>query len=280
MLTKPIALFLAPVFCFLLFMQTDAPFKKRLSWIMIGLIVEMLVLSPWLIRNYSDFNKLSVSTITNTNLFGYNYKIMLADMVGEEKASIRIKQIRLDMAREYKQQWENPFVQATALGSFAKKEIMNNFQKYLATVIKHHHRLYLGTGIIALLRLVGDNAGVAALETWTKNPNLPFFLSLPIYVIVIQLVSWFIMGIFYLLVIFGVPIIMIKKEWRRSLIILGSALAYFVIVIGPVVATRYRLPITLFLSPIAAFAAITIFSFLKSRLMVQKNKFRFLYNSD
>lgn len=264
-LTKPIGLYFIFVAAVLLFfLLTDEPIKKRFSYMMIGFVTVILIVFPWLVRNYVTFHAFSLATITNTNVFYCNYGILLEDRLGESEALKKIAQIESELAQQYGPLWGNPFIRAKAVGVFAKKELLKNLPQYLMITLKRHPRLYIGTGTIQFLTLMGDYDGTIALQGWINHPTPSSFMRLPKRVIAIQTGSWFILGIFYILTVFGL-LILLKNRKFLPVMILGFVLTYFVILIGPLTHTRYRLPIDLFASPLAAFALIRFSEFNKFR---------------
>ncbi len=253
-ITKPIALLFAPVsIAIIIFSERKSPIKKILMWIIVGLTVEMLMVSPWLMRNYATFKILSLSTVMNENLFYYNYKIMLGDKIGIFPASEEIAQIELRLAKQYGPQWQNPFIQSGVLGSYAKKEILKNLPQYTITTLKHQPRLYMGTGAIQFLELLGDSNGKAIFKSWLENPNFSSFIKLPKYIVFLQIISWFIVMLFYILFLCGFILLLKTKNFFPA-ILFGIVVLYFDILIGPVLSTRYTLPILLFASPFVAIA--------------------------
>jgi len=252
-LSKPATLFFAAVFlvwslCF--WPRRKEPVSRRVLWLACGLLVEAATVSPWIIRNRIAFGSPTLTTITGTNLFDFNYAMMLEDQHVPNPASVLTRQIA-----DY--HGSNPVEEARIKGTVAKHEILTHPRAYLLTNLKRHPRLYAGTGALALLRLLGDAPGVAALDTWQAHPSFSTAHLLPSPILFLQLASWIFLGAVYLGAAFGALFLLHRRRWLW-LALTVLPLAYFAAVIGPVVYTRYRLPMDPFLALLTAYCILTI----------------------
>jgi len=252
-LSKPATLFFAAVFlvwslCF--WPRRKEPVSRRMLWLVCGLLVEAAVVSPWVVRNRIDFGYTTLTTITGTNLFDSNYAMMLEDQHVPDPASVLTRQIAAYHG-------SNPVEEARMKGTIAKREIFSHPRAYLLTNLKRHPRLYAGTGALALLRLLGNAPGVAALETWQAHPSLSTAHLLPRPVLFLQLASWVFLSAVYLGAAVGALFLLHQRRWLW-LAFTVLPLAYFAAIIGPVVYTRYRLPMDPFFALLTAYCILNI----------------------
>ena len=250
-LTKPITVFY-PVFAGLLILIFchKIRFGYRITSVLAGLAVVGLALSPWVLRNWKSFHAPGLSTITGTNLFDYNYRFIIEDLHGAKAPEILKKQ-RSDILAGIDGQARDPFVCSNALGAAAKAGIKENWQDYLVTTLKRHPRLYIGTANIAFLNLLGCPTGSVAYNQVESEGVYPPVRGLPATVLIAQIGEWLVLLLIYTFTGIGLLTLLQRKDWLM-LIFLGGGFAYFALLIGPVVHTRYRFTMSLFFAIAAA----------------------------
>ena len=244
-LTKPITVFY-PVFAGLLILVFchKMRFGRRVASAIAGLTLVALALCPWVLRNWTAFHVAGLSTITGTNLFDYNYRFILEDRHGTQAPEI-LKQQQADILAGVDGQASNPFVRSNALGAAAKTGIKESWQDYLVTTLKRHPRLYIGTGNIAFLKLLGSPTGSVAYNQVASEGVYPALRGLPATVLIAQVAGWLVLLLIYTLTGIGLFTLLQQKHWL-ALALLGGGIAYFALLIGPVVHTRYRLAMSLY----------------------------------
>ena len=257
-LIKPASLFFGFVFAFwcLLFWPRKEAVWRRFAWISCGFVLQAAVFSPWLARNQTDFGHPVLTTITGINYFRENYRMLLEDTrPNEAKAVLEAQEeaARLKAGAA----WSNPVDQANLLGQIASRELKANFGSYFKTVAKRHPRLYLGTGSVALLRLLGDDADTAALEQWQSHPSLAGARDIPAKVIVLQLAAWGILCLAYLAALAGTVALLRRKDWL-PLAVNVLPLLYFAAAVGPMTYTRYRMPMAPFFAMLASYGVLWV----------------------
>ena len=265
-LVKPIAEYYWPVLGLLplFFWPGKLNLPGRAGWIVAGLCLQIAVISPWLLRNERDFGSPVLSSITGVNLFRENYRLLLEDMDPSNARAIQEKQAAA-AATAAGPAWDNPLIESKRLGAIASQQIRSHWQSYLVMTLKHHPRLYLGTGSLALLRLVGDQAGVAQMEVWQSHPSLHGANQLPLSLLVLQVASWLVLALAYLAAAAGVVALLVSRQWLPLLLTLLT-LGYFAAVIGPLTITRYRLPMAPFFALLAAYGIQAVFFKLRPSL--------------
>jgi hypothetical protein len=136
------------------------------------------------------------------------------------------------------------------LRNIAKSEIKSNLHDYTHTILTRHPRLYAGTGTIALFSIFGDTTAIQFLKYFdANNISIKKVNLLPYF---IQLISWCLLGLIYILFIYGLIVLLFEKKYFIFFFIL-FAIFYLAIIIGPVVATRYRFVMLPFFSLAASF---------------------------
>jgi hypothetical protein len=250
-LAKPISLLLGPVLAVIAITLAFRQFRnplRRISAITVGLVAGASVVAPWLVRNYVAFGVLGISSITGTNLFYVNYLYMLEDM-GVPNAQAVLASKEAEATARLGSERDNPMVHADLIGMIAKREMLANLRHYVATTVKRHPRLYLGTGSIATLRLFGDAEGALAMENAIADRRV--WGKVPLRALILQIGSWVLLAVAYTFAVVGI----MRLAWRRDWTTLGVillALLYFAVLIGPVTSTRYRVVMLPALSVAAA----------------------------
>jgi hypothetical protein len=239
-LVKPISLLWGiclAVVTILMAWKTAAGLLRQLRLTIACLLAGSMLFVPWLIRNHATFGVIGLTSITGTNLFENNYLEMLDDMGVPNPSGVLAAQdakIRATVAGAA----DNEMIYAAAVGSVARRAIMANLPHYAMTFVKRHPRLYLGTGGVATMRMLGDFDGAQTLEGVLARGQSKG--SLPLRVWVLQIGSWLILGVLYVAALAGIG----KLARARDYLTLGSILlsfAYFAIIVGPVTSTRYRM---------------------------------------
>ncbi len=250
-LVKPISITFFPIYIFIciVFLLTQKILFKKVPLLLIAVVSFFMVIFPWVYRNYKVFGTPEISSITGTNLFYCNYRYMLEDQnivnvdsVLNEKKSFAFNKIDTNHM--------NYMTESIILRNIAQSEIKSNLHDYIHTILTRHPRLYAGTGTIALFSIFGDTTAIQYLKKFDvnnisikKSNLLPYFL---------QLVSWCLLAFFYILFVYGLIILFIEKKYYVFNLIL-FAIFYLAIVIGPVVATRYKFVMLPFFSLAASF---------------------------
>ncbi|RJP28053.1 MAG: phospholipid carrier-dependent glycosyltransferase [Candidatus Omnitrophota bacterium] len=238
-LIKPISLLFILVYVVLIISFDKNDFRRRVKIAVLCILVQMFTLSPWLIRNYHVYKEIFFSTKKDIHLYYYDYRFILEDIYGKEAAGSMIEQKAREIFSNIDVNSRDSVKAIHVLGGFAKKEIFSNFSSYATLLIKRHPRLYFGTGTVQLLTLTGDASGAQALYEFGRQPALSMLRRLPVYVMTLQLFSWILLFLIYLLSIAGLMRIIVKRKWE-TLVLLSLSFLYFVILVGPATHTRYR----------------------------------------
>jgi hypothetical protein len=237
-LTKPVALYFGAVLVVLaaVRLRREPPAWRRAATLAAAVALGIFLLLPWLVRNYIRFGVVGVSSIAGTNLYDWNYRYLLEDM-GVPGAGRVLEDRAADITAAMPPGRDNPMLRAQMLGAVAERQIASHPGRYILSVLKRHPRLYVGTGSVATLRLLGDAPGVLAMENALAGRGS--WRSVPTRGMILQAVSWLLLLCAYGAAAVGMARLCARGDGLSVAVVL-STLLYFAAVIGPVTSTRYR----------------------------------------
>ena len=130
-LIRPIALFFVSVFLFLTFvLELKTSVKSAFKYSALSLLVFIIVLSPWLVRNKIVLDTWQISSISNVNLYIENYA-MLEKYLGKMKPDEDINEVGRILLGTKSYGEAQRAGNAQILANVALKEIKANFSSYL-----------------------------------------------------------------------------------------------------------------------------------------------------
>ena len=210
-----------------------------------GCLIQVIVIAPWMARNQRDFGYADISDVTGGNLFEYNYRYMLEALWHDPaKAAKYVHDLREKMEVENPTLQSNPLAQSRLMTAVAINGIKAHPFVYIKTTLIRHPRLYAGTGTVALFRLLGLGFDDPRANLPEPRIKIVFYAT--------QLVSWSILLCIYLCVFRGL-VVLYRAGQHFALAVILINIGYFALIIGPVVATRYRMVLLPFLAIAAAF---------------------------
>lgn len=245
-LAKPICLPIAGAFFVALLFLLPTAFWRRCAWVALCAALVGVLLCPWMLRNKRAFGTMGLTTISGTNLYHCNWGWMVRSWP-EPKRSEALRQGDL---MEKQVQSLDLMAQSKALGAYARKQLLGHLPDYARFTLLSHPRLYVGTGTVALLRYLGLEKACLALTKRTpegKTTN-DFAFRDRIAGWGVQGVAFALLGMCYLIVFGGFVLglrraVRTRSPFSPTTIAFGVALGgvlLLALVIGPVVATRYR----------------------------------------
>ncbi len=253
--SKPICIPLCvALICAMPLLQKGRWWKRGLL-VVAGLFVLGGSMVPWVMRNKMAFGTPGLTSISGTNLYGCNWGWYVNSLPNElqwkQKNEMRdfqetIKELDL-MARSKRQ------------GEFAKNRILGNLGGYTLFTVKKHPRLYLGTGTIALFRYLGRDDVCCA---FNKSMNLAVQEKEDVpYAQTAAFAGKAVQGTMILLLLGCYAVVcvgLVRGAFRPSPFVAWLCpvlcLLLLALVIGPVVATRYRFIMIPFFAILAAYA--------------------------
>lgn len=261
---KPICLPLAMAFALASLIVSPHRWLKRLALTagFVGLI--LLMLSPWVLRNKRAFGTAGLTTISGTNLYACNAGWMINSWPEAKR------QAALDNRATFEADIRSLdlMAQSKAKRKFAQEEIKRHWKEYLLFTLKSHPRLYFGTGTLAFLRYFGLEGACTALEEKTGQGSFraPATQGDRVLAYTLQLVTFSILGLLGCSILVGAgrslhaAIASLRPAtcWLTPAVVAWSfafgGILVCALVIGPVVATRYRFIMLPFFAIFAGFA--------------------------
>lgn len=245
-LSKPICLPVACAFFLTLPFLLNGALLRRCGWALLCFVLMGLILAPWFLRNKRAFGTAGLTTISGTNLYSCNWNWMVQSWP-EPKRSEALRQ---NAAIEAQANAHDLMTQSNILGAYAKEQLMAHLPDYALFTLQRHPRLYAGTGTVALLRYLGEENACYALTKRTPqgNPTNDFSKRDLFVGWGFQVAAFTLLALCYVAIVGG---------WARGLrhafasrhLLSHQSIAFGVafggvlllaVVIGPVVATRYR----------------------------------------
>ena len=266
-LTRPIVQFfiVIPAFCCLFLNSLEI--KKRVGMIVVMTFSFLLILSPWLYRNYVNFDKAFISSLGDYHMFvSYivPWRAFQQHITDSEASQI----IQKELAHKYGQDVIHNEVATAELGQQAKREILADPLSYIAFHLSTIPIYFLNNDVLLTLReafnvnlpninmaqkiLLGDLGGLFDLV-----------YSSQIFFVLLFIVSYLLLALKT-----GLGIAGVFMYFRRSIPMALFSLAsifYFPLIIGPEGNARFRLPVEIFLVIFSVFAIIEIRNFIKNK---------------
>ena len=216
------------------------------------LAIFMLVLSPWQLRNFYEYNYYSLSSIAGYNLLTYN-----AATAKAVKENIELGMARKRLEKNLNlENIKNPFYKSVKQQEIALSYIKNNLKSYLVLHFKGVVNMFLGTEKNKLMHIldlkIEEHPSTVLKESFKdrilrviETSKKEFFIS-PILV-AIQFLEYF-------LAIIGLVILCLKKRWFYVIFLLLIIL-YFINTSGIVARPRFKIPIVPFYLILSGYGA-------------------------
>lgn len=258
-LTRPATQYLIIfIILFLLFLRLD--FRKKITAILIIFLSFMLILSPWLIRNYIVFKKPMLSSLAGYHMFVSwigPYRAYVKDHISRSEEATKLYQYIQDKYGKYGSEAMYDPAISVQLGEESKKEILQNLSTYVPFHLWSGVIYFMNNDIILTLSEVFkiNSGNIYIVEKITSRdwPGLWKNLSqLNYFYIFIYFLSYFLIFSKNILALVG-----LKRYYCVSLaspsggpilaILVLSILIYFPLLIGPEGHARFRYPVEPFL---------------------------------
>lgn len=255
-LVRPIAIFLLPLyFVFIYFVfKKEGYLNKIIFSFFVSFVAMILIITPWVIRNYLNTGKIIISSISSYNLFYYNVPMFLS-----YKNKIEENLIRENLIREAGISKKDLFspVNLNILDGISLNYIKNNFFDYFSFHLYSTKSFFFGSSLknfIYSINLIykGDidyiSPNFSIKNIIINNMELLIF---------IERIMWM---FFYVLILFG---LFLNK--RNIILLCLFFVLYFAVLTGPVSYVRYRLPAEPFIYIAFILSISSILLFIKER---------------
>lgn len=258
-LAKPICLPIAMAFFTSLLFLLRTSFLRRVGWLSLSCALLGMILLPWVLRNQKAFGRAGLTTISGTNLYSCNWGWMVQTWPTQKRSEAQ----RQNKIIETQVKSFDLMSRSNILGRYAKEQILTHLPEYAYFTLLRHPRLYLGTGTVALLRYLGLEGPCRALSGINPDGTPTEDFTTLDYAMGwgAQMGGFLLLAINYAIILVGLFFGIRDALRSRSLlsqqsVSLGVALGGIIllaIVIGPVVATRYRFLMIPFFAALASF---------------------------
>jgi 4-amino-4-deoxy-L-arabinose transferase-like glycosyltransferase len=204
----------------------------------------LIMITPWCLRNYTEFGHFAIS-----NIKGYNLLFWNASYYEAKRQQKPIEQINDEFLEELKKMgWRkdlNPFEKERIDGELAAKILKANFTDYLKTHLIGTVKIHLSLGTQSLTDVLHIPA-----RKWTEEEKYTngvvalakkFFATKTGYEIMLGLFVAVFLALIYFFAVIGIWRLVREKQVLIMLFLLGSA-GYFALISGIISYARYRLP--------------------------------------
>lgn len=218
--------------------------KSGLRAASVMLIAYLVCISPWCLRNYSDYGHFALS-----NIKGYNLLFWNASYYESKRQHKPIEQVNAGFVEELKKMgWRpeaNPFDKERYDGELADKILKAHFADYLKTHLIGTVKIHLSVGTQSLTEVLHIPA-----KKWTEEEKYTngvvalvkkFFATKTIYEILLGSFVGIFLAFVYGFALVGIWRMLKEKQVLMMLFLLGSA-GYFALISGIISYARYRLP--------------------------------------
>lgn len=267
-LVRPISFLFPTIAIIAILILFRSSLKIRFVSSLLFIFVFIVVLSPWLIRNFRMYNEAKLTSISGENLLLYNVAYTEVYKTGEPIEIIRQKLIHRAVENGANMSDTLSFKNSIIYSKIAKKYIKENFvlycEKSLLGVLNMFINLdtnYLGTFFqskTGTIDLFGTSNIFSLVKVFFKTKS---FAEIVIAFLVIPF-----MLVNYMLSVFGLYWLM--KEKNKTVLFFLLIICYFCIVTGVVGVARYKLPFMPIINVLCAVGfSVLYLKFKKKRLV-------------
>lgn len=227
----------------------------------------LLVVSPWIQRNYLEYGHIGLSTIQGSNLLEWNATFSEVARTGKSVDEVRAEFAEIARDRGAVE-GGNPFANSDVYAAVAMDYIGSHKAYYAARHIKGIANMYLNIGTARFSSHLGLESGGLAYRFFAA-PGLPgmaegFFATKAPHEVAIALIVLPFMFLMYLAAAVGIVSLVRARRYLCLLIGLG-VVAYFSAVTGVIGLVRYKLPIIPFYLVMSAQGFVSCREFLRKR---------------
>jgi len=265
-LVRPIAQFFPIVVIGLILSYPRIKFVFRLKMIISFSLIFLLIIAPWLYRNYSEYNHLSLCCIKGL-MFLHIVSVTEAGKTGKSVDQM-YAEFRKKAEEQGANETNNPFDYYQILTRIEKNYIIANWKLYIPMHLKGMANMFLSLYTSQICWLLGLESNRLPWEVFQSPSMLKtvrgFFKSKSNHEIMIGMFIGIFLLINYLAFFFG-SISMICEKRYMDLIIISSVIMYFTVLTGVAGLAQYKLPIIPFYNIVSAQGLFKILKFSKNR---------------
>lgn len=268
--TRTISIFfIVPSIIFIIFSSDRDNTKLLIKNILVLLFSFILVLFPWMMRNYNLFNHFTFSSLSGYNMVHYNIPEFIA-----YKENISAEQARAKYYKENFNKIKNPEElrrgeNIDMVSKSASVFIKENFIDYSLFHFNKSIPLLLSSSLKNLFSLEKE---ILLLDNKIEYHNISNIIMRgeysKLYKIIISEWYYFAERAFWaiLIILSVISVYFVRKEnFRNIFILFVSIIIYFTFLTGPVSYSRYRIPIIPFIFITSSYSAFIIYKILISK---------------
>ena len=235
-LIKPISQYLPFVFVFFILLHKKQSLLSKMKISLVYLIVFFMTLSPWMIRNYINYDSLFLCSVKGHNLLHHHVPTTKVRQTGKP-----FRQIQNDFLQEAKERGAtyniNGFKRSKIYTEIAVEYIKNNKFDYSISYMLGILNMYKGSDTWDIAHKLGMEGSVLGRESFYGSKTIgEMIIGVPIGIFLL---------ICYLTAFYGI-FCLIKEKRYSELTLLLLILIYFSLLTGVVGDARYKIPITPF----------------------------------
>ena len=244
-LIRPIALFFPFAALLLLWMASPNKPRQFLTHGMIFLFAAVLVVTPWVMRNYWTIGLLKVSSISSYNLLFYNAVSLSADAQGISQAQARSALEERVTKELVALGWkDNESLRTQLYATWGRKILLSAPFRYLYIHLKNDMNCLL-PNITDFLELIGVTQGnkgtLSVLNQQGLAAAVNHYFEKNMWLLWTILPFLAILGLIYVGAIIGIVIHILQKRWYSLMIVL-LPLVYLLLLPGAASTPRFRVP--------------------------------------
>ena len=259
-LVRPITLFFPLVIIFIVIIYTFHNKKRNLlktiMHISLILIAYGLVISPWIIRNYSLYGYPKLSSLSGQLMLNYNVAFTIKRNDNRSIDEICEELNTLVMKKDTPEKLSNPFYKSKVQSDIAVDFILKHKVDYLKSNLLGSVNVYTSMGFKPFAYRffrVSDYTAKDNIGAFDKfSINVKRFKTLPYPIIITGSVYALFFLFYYSASLWGTFILLSDKRLKLLLSVF-AVISYFTVLVGVVGLARYKMPISPFYILIGAY---------------------------
>lgn len=253
-LCKPVVMFSLPIIGFLVFVLNKEKWKKGIRHNLVLVIVSLMLVAPWIIRNQSITGQATISTVVEHDLLLYNavhLKAYIDKRPGEEVAK-ELLHVEKD-PRGTIASCTNDYSDLAFYKSKAFEIITLNLPTYIYLHLKADINNFI-PGVTKTLEIYGLTEGNKGTVAVLANKGI--FKAIDHYFgnnkkLIWYFIPWILFHIIFLVFSLVGVIFLFKEKMFSELVLLLFIGIYFILIPGPMSAPRFFIPAVPFFSILA-----------------------------
>ena len=246
MLIRPIVQYFPLMLVFILMFSLRRHISERIKACGIMIVGVLIVVSPWLCRNYLQYDTLALTTQKGESILLYNIALMESFRTQRPFDEVREEFTRTVDKVCSSSGITNPFEISNIQLEYANTYLKRNPLLYMLIHVRGMINLYISPDTRQISNLLGIKSygfpdGFIAVSSF-KEKVIAFFKYKPLFEISMGVYITCLSIFVYLCTLAGFFMLYQHKQWL-VLILFLSTLCYFTILTGPIGYSRYKVPI-------------------------------------